>query len=220
MPPQPRARQATGLRYKKSATASSMDEPPTARITMSSFDSTKDYYLILGVEQGAALRDIERRYKRLATRHHPDRGGDEEEMKSLNEAYRILRDETTRRQYDSERQSRPTPMASHMPASAPAAQDVGLFGQGLSTFLYLIVGLFLLVLVRSQWIWFLWPLAILAFLVILFGVLMAHSLMLSFNESLPVSHAIRRHMLLQEALFWSVVGGGGYGLYLLFSILG
>jgi hypothetical protein len=186
---------------------------------MSSFDSSKDYYLILGVEQDALPRDIERGYKRLAGRHHPDRGGDEEEMKSLNEAYRILRNESTRREYDSERRSVPVAVLSQVPVSAPTAQDVGLFGQGLSTFLCLIVGLFLLVLVRSQWIWFLWPLAILALLVILFGVLMAHALMLSFNESLPVSHTIRRHLVLQEALFWSTVVGGGYGLYLLFSII-
>ena len=55
---------------------------------MSQFDSSKDYYDILGAEEGASPRDIERLYKRLAARRHPDRGGSEDEMKSLNEARR------------------------------------------------------------------------------------------------------------------------------------
>jgi hypothetical protein len=74
-----------------------------------------------------------------------------------------------------------------------------------------------LFLVRFQWIWFLWPLAILASLVIAFGVLLAHGAMLSFNKSLPHSNPIRRHPLLQETVFWTIVGGSGYGVYLLLS---
>src|SRR5207245_9587979 len=71
--------------------------------TMSQFDSSKDYYDILGAEEGASPRDIERLYKRLAALRHPDRGGSEDEMKSLNEAYGVLKDEAVRRVYDSQR---------------------------------------------------------------------------------------------------------------------
>ena len=53
--------------------------------------------------------------------------------------------------------------------------------------------------------------------VIVFGILLAHGAMLSFNESLPLANPLRRHMLLQEALFWTIVGGSGYGVYLLLS---
>ena len=127
---------------------------------MSQFDSDKDYYEILGADKTASRRDIERLYKRLASRHHPDRGGSEEQMKSLNEAYRVLKDESLRRDYDSQRR-RPQEVA-FTPVSAPPAQDVGMFGQGLSALLCLLLGLFLLFLVRFQWIWFLWPLGILA----------------------------------------------------------
>lgn len=182
---------------------------------MAQFDSSKNYYDILGAEQAASQGEIDRLYKRLASRHHPDRGGSEEQMKTINEAYSVLRDASTRRDYD--RQRCPPEPARFVPVAAPTAQDVGSFGQGLNAFLCLLLGLFLLVLVRSQWIWFLWPLAILAFLVIMFGVLLARAAMLSFNGSLSRSNPIRRFRFLPEALFWAAVALGGYGVYLVFN---
>jgi hypothetical protein len=182
---------------------------------MSDFDSGKDYYEILGADARASQRDIDRLYKQKASRHHPDRGGSEEEMKKLNEAYGVLKNEGVRRSYDQARTgpARPRPV----PASAPAAGDIGLFGHGLSAFLCLMIGLFLLFLVRAQWIWFLWPLAILATFVIAFGVLMARSAMIAANMTLPSSHMLRRHTTLQEILFWLVVGSAGFGVYLLLT---
>lgn len=53
---------------------------------MSEFDRSKDYYEILGADERASRSDLERLYKRMAARLHPDKGGNEEEMKSLNEA--------------------------------------------------------------------------------------------------------------------------------------
>jgi hypothetical protein len=182
---------------------------------MSEFDSNKDYYQILGADETTSRRDIERLYKRLASRHHPDRGGTEETMKSLNEAYRVLKDESLRRDYNSNRRvSREAPF---VPVASPTAQDVGMHGQGLSAILCLLVGLFLLFLVRFQWIWFLWPLAILAFFVIVFGLWLAHAAMLSFTLSLPASNLLHRHRLLPEAMFCLAVVGGVYGIYLLFT---
>jgi hypothetical protein len=104
-----------------------------------------------------------------------------------------------------------------VPVSAPTARDVGLLGHGLSAFFCLIVGLFLLLLVRSQWIWFLWPLGILAVMVIMFGVMMARSTMRAVNASLPPANALRRYVRLQEAVFWTVVVMSGYGIYLLLT---
>ena len=182
---------------------------------MSQFDAKKDYYGVLGADQAASSREIERLYKRLASRHHPDRGGSEEQMKSLNEAYRVLKDEATRRDYDSQRRA-PTE-APFVTVSAPAAQDVGMLGQGLSAFLCLLLGFFLLFLVRFQWIWFLWPLAILAFFVLVFGVLLAHAAVFSFTTSLPISNLLQRHRALPEAFFWMMVIGAIYGIYLLFT---
>jgi DnaJ-class molecular chaperone len=51
---------------------------------MSQFDSNKDYYGVLGVDKEASQIEIDREYKRQASKHHPDRGGSEERMKSLN----------------------------------------------------------------------------------------------------------------------------------------
>lgn len=184
---------------------------------MSQFDSGKDYYEILGGDAGMSRRDLERLYKRLAARRHPDRGGSEEGMKALNEAYRVLGNEQTRQEYDAKR-LRPV-AASFIPVSAPAAQNVGLLGHSLSAFFCLLVGLFLLLLVRSQWIWFLWPLAILALLVILFGIFMARSAMRAANASLPLSNWLRRHTRFQEVAFWTAVAGSGYGIYLLLTAL-
>jgi len=181
---------------------------------MSQFDSTKDYYEILGANERTSARDLERLYKRIAAERHPDRGGSEAAMKSLNEAYSVLRNEQTRNEYDSERLKAEV---SFVPVSAPAARDVGLLGHGLSAFFCLLTGMFLLFLVRFQWIWFLWPLAILAGLVIAAGVLMARSTMRAFNASLPASNPFRRYTRLQEGMFWSVVVAGCYGLYLLLT---
>src|SRR5207253_10397991 len=109
---------------------------------------------------------------------------------TLFRSYRVLKDEAVRHAYDSQR-AQPLEAAAFTSSSAPPARDIGLFGQGLSALLCLLMGLFLLVLVRSQWIWFLWPLTILAAFVIIFGVLLAHSAMLSINESLASSNPLR-----------------------------
>jgi DnaJ-like protein len=182
---------------------------------MNPFDSHKDYYGVLGATERTSRRDLDRLYKRMAAQRHPDKGGSEEEMKTLNEAYCILRNEETRKAYDAERvKAIELPF---VPVSKPAAQEVGLLGHCLSAFFCLLIGLFLLLLVRFQWIWFLWPLAILAVLVILFGIMMARSAMRAANASLPISNRLRRHTSVQEAIFWTIVVGGGYGVYLLLA---
>jgi curved DNA-binding protein CbpA len=179
---------------------------------MSLFDSSRDYYKILGAEESASRADIERSYKRQALKHHPDRGGSEDGMKALNEAYQILHDEALRKSYDRERcraeaESTPLPFA-------PPARDVGMYGQGLSALLCLIVGLLLLFLVWFQWIWFLWPLALLAGLVLMFGVFRAHAAVNAARDSLATGHPARRFRLAQEAGFWTAVCAGAYAVYL------
>jgi curved DNA-binding protein len=63
----------------------------------------KDYYDILGVEQGAGEAEIKTAYRRLARKYHPDvskEAGAEEKFKAVNEAYEALRDPQKRAAYD------------------------------------------------------------------------------------------------------------------------
>ena len=78
---------------------------------MSEFDTRKDYYAVLGADETTTRSEIERLYKRLAARRHPDKGGTEEEMKSLNEAYRVLKDPHTRNEYDAKTATPPAKAA-------------------------------------------------------------------------------------------------------------
>jgi len=180
------------------------------------FNSAKDYYSTLGASEQASRRDIERLYKRLARKHHPDRGGVEDKMKSLNEAYRVLRDPMTREAYDSQRR-RPAKDAAIR--TTPAAQEVGIYGQLLSSILCTALGLMLLFLWRFNGLWFLWPLAILAIGVVMFGILMAHSAMTNARASLRASHPARRFRAAQEICFWSIVCAGVYGVYLILTAI-
>lgn len=64
----------------------------------------KDYYQILGIEKSASAEDIKRAYRRLASQHHPDRGGDTAQFQEIQEAYSVLSDEQKRAEYDNPRQ--------------------------------------------------------------------------------------------------------------------
>lgn len=184
---------------------------------MSRFDSSKDYYSILGAEEDATPGEIERLYKRRAVEHHPDRGGDEENMKTLNEAYGVLKDEATRNAYDAERQQFDD---EYIPTySSPSAHADIISGRSVEALLCLFAGVVLLIVVRAHWMRFLWPLGILAVFVIIAGVVMAHSVMLAIRGSLRQTHPARRYTKVQEALFWTTVGCAGYGLYLVLSNL-
>jgi hypothetical protein len=183
---------------------------------MSEFDAAKDYYEILGARQDASRDEIERLYKRLAVQHHPDRGGDEERMKSLNEAYRVLGNEASRVAYDAER--RP-PAREAPPVSSPSAQADALWGRVAGALLCLGAGLALLLLVCAHWIWFLWPLGVLAAAVIGFGVLMAHAAMLYFRDSLAATHPARRYFWVQETIFWCAVVVAIYVIYMALTIV-
>ncbi|MBX6424050.1 DnaJ domain-containing protein [Thermosulfurimonas sp. F29] len=47
---------------------------------------------LLGLPRETTRAEIRRAYRRLAARYHPDRAGDAEKMRALNEAYRLLMD--------------------------------------------------------------------------------------------------------------------------------
>lgn len=60
----------------------------------------EDYYSILGVSRSASQEEIKKAYRKLAMKHHPDRGGDGELLSKINEAYDVLGDPGKRQQYD------------------------------------------------------------------------------------------------------------------------
>ena len=65
-----------------------------------SFFMSKDYYKILGVGKSASSDEIKRAYRRLAQEYHPDKGGNQEKFKEINEAYQVLSDPQKKAQYD------------------------------------------------------------------------------------------------------------------------
>ncbi len=60
----------------------------------------KDYYKSLGVEKDASADEIKKAFRKLAHKHHPDKGGDEKKFKEASEAYQVLSDEKKRAEYD------------------------------------------------------------------------------------------------------------------------
>ncbi len=60
----------------------------------------EDYYKILGVSRDASKEEIKKAYRKLAHKHHPDKGGKEETFKKISEAYHTLSNEEKRKQYD------------------------------------------------------------------------------------------------------------------------
>lgn len=59
-----------------------------------------DHYQTLGVSPQADTKDIKKAYRKLAGKHHPDKGGDENEFKKVQKAYETLSDPQKRAEYD------------------------------------------------------------------------------------------------------------------------
>jgi len=63
----------------------------------------KDYYEILGVSRDASREEIQRVYRKLARKYHPDlnkTAGSEDKFKEITEAYEVLKDPEKRQKYD------------------------------------------------------------------------------------------------------------------------
>ena len=62
-----------------------------------------DYYAALGVPKTATADEIKRAFRRLASQHHPDKGGDTQKFQAIQEAYATLGDEQKRAEYNNPR---------------------------------------------------------------------------------------------------------------------
>jgi molecular chaperone DnaJ len=60
----------------------------------------KNYYETLGIDKKATKDDVKKAFRKLAQKHHPDKGGDEAKFKEITEAYAVLGDDKKRREYD------------------------------------------------------------------------------------------------------------------------
>ena len=59
-----------------------------------------NYYDVLGVPTDASEADIKKAFRKLASQHHPDKGGDTNKFQQIQEAYEVLGDTDRRHQYD------------------------------------------------------------------------------------------------------------------------
>ena len=65
--------------------------------------SYKDYYQVIGVARGATAAEIQKRYRSLAKKYHPDVSKEpnaEARFKEIGEAYEVLKDQEKRTLYD------------------------------------------------------------------------------------------------------------------------
>lgn len=61
---------------------------------------TTDHYQALGVPRDADDKTIKQAYRKKSMKAHPDRGGNEEDQKRLNQALAVLEDPAKRKHYD------------------------------------------------------------------------------------------------------------------------
>lgn len=183
---------------------------------MAGFDSTKDYYSVLGVSEKASPEEIDRAFRSEARKRHPDGGGSEEEMKSLNEAHDILSDPEIRKAYDAERNP---PQTAHYPSTAFNADaaaaagtlkipvsDEDFAGLAMGAATCLLVGLPLWLLVEIQWVFFLWPLRLMALGALGLGAVMAHSALTAKSRNLKKSSRLKPGALvIYRITYWVVV---------------
>ena len=64
------------------------DAPPRQDMSGQDLDMC---YKILGLSPGSSWEEIEKAYRRKAQVHHPDKGGDEDAMRVLNDVYNRLK---------------------------------------------------------------------------------------------------------------------------------
>ena len=57
---------------------------------LEAYEQRRDAYKVLGLEEGASLQVVRRKYRVLAKKHHPDRGGDSEKFQEVEHAMKLL----------------------------------------------------------------------------------------------------------------------------------
>ena len=189
-------------------------------MALQKFDSSRDYYRVLGVSENASEDDLDRAYRGEARKRHPDGGGSEEEMKSLNEAHDILSDPESRKAYDAARRPKRdvvyrSSLAFDPEAAARAGtlkipvSDPDFAGLVMGAIACFGLGIPLLLLVEMQWVFVLWPLRVMSLGALGLGVLMSHSALAVKHRKLRRARPDypRSVLVLHELIFWVAVLG-------------
>ena len=79
-----------------------------------------DHYQTLGVDRNATPDQIKRAYRKLASQHHPDKGGDKARFQEVQAAYDTLGDEQKRAEYNN---PRPQGFGFQHPGQGPGGFD-------------------------------------------------------------------------------------------------
>lgn len=58
------------------------------------------HYTALGIPKGSTTGEVAKRFRKLAMAHHPDKGGDPERFKEIQEAYEVLSNPEKKQAYD------------------------------------------------------------------------------------------------------------------------
>lgn len=82
-----------------------------------------DHYNTLGVNKNASPDEIKQAYRKLASIHHPDKGGDTSRFQEIQSAYETLSDPSKKAEYDMPRQ----PFGSHGFNHSPFGFNTGGF---------------------------------------------------------------------------------------------
>lgn len=106
----------------------------------------KDYYATLGVERDAKPEEIQKAYRKMARKYHPDVNqvaGAEERFKEVTEAYEVLKDPEKRQTYDrfgSNWNRRGAGSGGPPPGFEGVRFDFGQGGSGFSSFFDMLFG--------------------------------------------------------------------------------
>jgi len=106
----------------------------------------KDYYKVLGVAKDVAAQDLNKAYRKLARKYHPDANPDdpkaEDKFKELSEAYSVLNDPEKRKEYDEVRALGASGLGGFGPGRGPGAAGGGGFSFDTSDISDLLGGMF------------------------------------------------------------------------------
>lgn len=88
------------------------------------YNKIMNYYEILGISETADAAEIKKSYRKLASQHHPDKGGDTARFQEIQAAYDTLADPDKRQRYDMERQGQGGPHI-HWHTGSNGHPDIG-----------------------------------------------------------------------------------------------